>query len=222
MNHFFALASAATTDLQWRYQSFTRQVTNSTNNISQSSKLQVSNYPKRTKAMVWDSPQQNSKFPTNNKNCNSKQKKTKHMSALSFTTFTPDNPLTEMQPRRPNKRLKKKKRCSKTSTLESGVGKGTIRQPCHINLVQWSLTQPWSNSSPESLSPPLPRFLLGRAQPPSHAPLWSWNTRSHIINTFVSDPSPPPPPPPQKVLSYRHLDKENTINQIEIEKWASE
>jgi len=78
------------------------------------------------------------------------------MSGLSFTTFTPENPLTEMQPRRRNKRLrnkkkkkkktkkkkkikkkkKKKKRCSKTSTLESGVGKGTIRQPCHINLVQ--------------------------------------------------------------------------------------
>jgi len=40
-----------------------------------------------------------------------------------------------------------------------------------------------------------------------------------MINTFVSDPSPPPPPPttttrptPQKVLSYRHHDKENSIN----------
>jgi len=57
------------------------------------------------------------------------------MSALSFAAFTPDNPFTEMQPRRPNKRLKKKG-CSKISTLESGVGKGTIRQPCPINLLQ--------------------------------------------------------------------------------------
>lgn len=77
-----------------------------------------------------------------------------------------------------------------TSTLESGVGKGMLRQLGHINLVvQWSLIiiQPRRDSSPESTSPkPLPCFPL---QPPSCTTLLSWHTRPHITNTSPSDPS---------------------------------
>ncbi|WVZ10658.1 hypothetical protein V8G54_015188 [Vigna mungo] len=56
------------------------------------------------------------------------------MSALSFTTFTPHNPLTEMQPRRPNKRLKKKKDAVKHQPWKVGLAKEQSGNPATSTL----------------------------------------------------------------------------------------